>query len=224
MWFIQTVESCESTQDAVKQALTQSDNLPCIRAALQKSGRGRHGRIWQMAEGDLAFSFAVEPSRPLMEWGSLSLVAGIALAQAALKAGLDVSHFYLKWPNDMMNDQGKCAGILCEIEGAYAVIGMGVNLVPKSGCGHVAATRDAEGFMRLILDAFDGLYKIWQQGGFAALRDVWLSFAMAHGQDISVKQGQQMLRGQFAGIDDSGALIMVENGARRVINSGELLT
>ncbi len=225
MWYKRLVLISESTQDDIKEALASDKTLGegfCILAQEQCSGRGRHGRAWQSHKGDLAVSFCLEPQRNLQEWGSLSLVVGVALAQA-----IDIyAHPELKWPNDILLAGMKCAGILCEIENATVLVGIGVNCVSRNDdFSSLDNAVSANELFDLFLEKFEPLYQRWQLGGFSAVKPDWLGYAFETGRAISVKQGNLVKQGFFAGVQDDGSLLLEDaNKFIRVITAGELLT
>ena len=148
----------------------------------QTAGRGRRERSWvSTADGSLTGSFACEAERPL-HLGGLSLVAGLAVAQALDAFGVRVR---LKWPNDLHVDAGKAGGILCEARArgdvSRLVIGCGLNLLapqaqvgqPAAGLFATAAMPDRSELVLAIgmalLDATDRLLA----EGFAPFRQAW---------------------------------------------------
>jgi BirA family biotin operon repressor/biotin-[acetyl-CoA-carboxylase] ligase len=116
-YFQVRAESVPSTQDMAREMLVDLPVL--VIASAQTEGRGRGGAPWLTADRALAASFAfrADPgeSRPI------SLMAGVAAA----RAGADIT---LKWPNDLMTDDGKVGGILVERSEDVVVVGLGVNL------------------------------------------------------------------------------------------------
>ncbi len=221
-WDIRSFDVLPSTQDTLKQLLREKPALPLlIRAKQQTAGRGRHGRRWLSDDAALTFSFAVQPKRPLNEWGSLSLLAGCALAQA-----IDLEGLVLKWPNDILYQGQKCAGILCEIEEDCCLIGVGINLssapaVERAGYFNLEAERLMTQFMR----AFDALFVMWNDHGFASIRALYLSYALPQGTQMSVKSHSEIIEGCFEGVGDMGELLLREQkGAIRTITSGEMIS
>ncbi|GAA2171678.1 biotin--[acetyl-CoA-carboxylase] ligase [Agrococcus versicolor] len=115
-----------STFDAVDEA---APTLSTWATLDQRAGRGRLGREWVAPAGRcLAASILVRPSAAEQAWGWLPLLVGLALAETIdpLVPGARVG---VKWPNDVLVDGGKVAGILCERRGDAVVVGVGVNLL-----------------------------------------------------------------------------------------------
>lgn len=219
MFQIQILDEVISTQDSVRDALAHGGAEGLVVSGVrQTGGRGRHGRVWEGLEGNLFASIALKPARPLAEVGSLALVIGVALARAA------GSGAQLKWPNDMLINGRKCAGILCEVEGDFVIAGLGVNIksAPDGGAV-VAGTRDAAQLLDAFLAVFQPLYARWQRDGFVALKDDWLALAHPIGAQVTVKRSDQIVEGAFAGLADDGALLLRgANGAIRTVTAGEL--
>jgi len=117
-----------STQD-VARAMTPRRVGTVIIADVQEKGRGRRGHVWLSPRGGLYMSIVMR-SDPL-----LSLRAGIAVARALQKLGIDAR---LKWPNDVLVHEKKIAGILIEASEGMAIVGIGVNIdsvpLPEATC------------------------------------------------------------------------------------------
>lgn len=125
---VHVVQRCESTNAVL---LAGEFEAPCLLVAEeQTAGRGRRGRRWHSVRGASAtFSMARVMRRPVRELAGLSLVAGVAAAQALRQLGIEQTR--LKWPNDLVVGEDKLGGILVETRaakgGTLAVIGMGIN-------------------------------------------------------------------------------------------------
>jgi len=157
-------------------------------AAEQTAGRGRRSRQWASPAGSGVYlSVLVRPSTvPADRLGSLSLVAGVALVRAARAVGVDTA---LKWPNDLLVDGAKCAGVLAEVapDGA-AVVGIGLNVTAAPDApagpgdllaGALGAAVDPTEVTAALLTAFAELETSWRgmngdlaaSGVLAAYRD-----------------------------------------------------
>lgn len=144
------IETCSSTQSYLIEAATEAGVLPhgtWIAARDQTSGRGRHGGVWHSASGNLSFSMIVEPSRSGGLLTRLSLMAACAAVRAletnwpALKG--ERNRIEIKWPNDLIWNDRKLGGILCESLSSRSqiVVGIGANLrrAPQIPGGALAA-------------------------------------------------------------------------------------
>ena len=224
MWDIHTVEQCHSTQDLVRQSL--QDNLysswPCIRTEMQNNGQGRRGRVWDFNAGDLAFSLSVRPTCALSHWASISLVAGLAMIEAC-----SIDSLQLKWPNDIIREGKKVAGILCDIEGGSVIIGIGVNLQPQmhDDRAHVEVSKNADQLMRSFLSIFECYFDEWNKNGFSVLKERWLLNSFPIGENISIKCGEDIEKGTFQGVMDDGSLLFMDGNDRiKQLSAGEIIT
>ncbi len=227
--------SVDSTNTRAKQMA--ADGAPAgtlITAREQTAGRGRHGNSWQSMAGNLFASVILRPAISAADVGQLSFVIAVALADT-LKAVLPPqARMGLKWPNDILIDGRKCAGILLESESSnggtlpWVVAGIGVNLanapdgaisLPQAGAAMLAP----EDFLNLFEPALAQWYDRWQMEGFAPVQAAWTMHAINQGQPIRVRLTREELSGVFEGIDIHGALrLRLSDGALRLISSGEV--
>ncbi|MEX0583758.1 MAG: biotin--[acetyl-CoA-carboxylase] ligase, partial [Sneathiella sp.] len=144
----------------------------------------------------------------------------------------------LKWPNDVLIDGRKSAGILLESKVKpdglmdYVIIGTGINIksypqhtdgLPAISLEEAGATVTVEEMLSAYAYALLELYMIWKQQDFAPIRDLWLSHATGLGERITVKLSNETLMGTFAGLEENGALILVlDTGERKLISAGEV--
>jgi BirA family biotin operon repressor/biotin-[acetyl-CoA-carboxylase] ligase len=203
-----------------------------VTAAEQTAGRGRRGRAWSTGRGNLAASLLlVEPAPPAIA-ATISFVAGVALHQAIVDvAGPPVAErLSLKWPNDMLLDRRKVAGILVGGErladGRLAVvIGFGVNCVSHPDIdGPVPADDllsrglpvDAEALFASLARCLATELVRWDAGdGFATVRSAWLARAAGVGEPIRVNLEGRTVDGRFEDLDDEGRLVLVRTGGVR---------
>lgn len=229
-------ESVASTNDEARRLAT--DGAPdgtVVRALWQTAGRGRRGRAWDSQPGNLYCSLILRPERPVAEAAQFSFVAALALGEAVLPLLPDDVALCYKWPNDLLLDGAKVAGILLESGGTgsaapdWLVVGCGLNIAhfPAVTDGYPATSLTAagcppiavDGMLARFLEAFDR----WRREGIAALRAAWIERAAGLGEQIAVRLPNDELRGRFAGLDDSGALLLdLPDGARRVISAGDV--
>ena len=207
-----------STSDLAAEAAR--DGAPegtAFRGDVQTEGRGRHGRRWVSPAGNLYLSVVLRPRRPRPEWPSLSLVAAIAVHDA-IGGFRGADRVGLKWPNDVLLDGRKCAGLLLETVDGAVVLGCGVNClaapdgVPGWQPGSLnqrqddapVSPDDLQGALEATLPT---RYGQWQAGGFAALRDDWTAAAAHIGTEISLDLGGGRIRtGLFEAVGDDGSL------------------
>ena len=211
-----------------------------VTAGEQTDGRGRRGRPWSTGRGNLAASLLlVDPALPEAA-ATVSFVAGVALHQAVVDvAGPAVAErLALKWPNDLLLDRLKVAGILVEGEmltdGRFAVvIGVGVNCLTHPEIDGPLQSTDLASrgvpvdsstlFGRLAL-RMAGEIVHWHRGaGFATIRRAWLARATGVGETVRVTLPQRTVDGLFEAFDDAGRLIVARaDGGREIVSAGDV--
>ena len=204
-----------------------------ITAKTQTAGRGRRGRTWVSEPGNLYASLLLtDPSAP-EHFPELSFVAALALHDAigGRIPGL-ASRVVLKWPNDLLIDRNKFAGILIEGEGATVAVGIGVNCVHHPAGTDTPATDLATAGVRtspkslfvLLSAAMAARLAQWNRGAdFAAIRADWLARAAGIGKPIRVTSGEGEVSGLFDGIDTSGRLVIrLADGTMRTMAAGDV--
>ncbi len=203
----------------------------------QTAGKGRRGRPWMSPPGNLYFSLVQRPEIPPAQAVQLGFVAAIALGDALDRLAGPVLRLRYKWPNDLLIDGRKIAGILLESETAaanaadFVVIGIGVNLISaprdvefpatslaEAGCVGVTPQQQLEAFAQ----CFAGWAGRWREEGFAPVRAAWLKRASGLGEDIRVRLERQTLDGRFLDLDHDGALLLDGAEGRRRIAAGEV--
>ena len=219
---IRTVAETGSTNDDV--AALARDGAPeglWLRAERQTGGKGRQGRAWQSPPGNLHASTLVriDPKHPPPP--SLALVAAVALHDAI---ALHTRRARIKWPNDIIINRAKLAGILLERRGDAVVIGFGVNLAhhpedldrPAASLG-ARVTPDA--LLRRLAACFEDWLERWRTAGLAPVRAAWLEAAHPVGTPLS-SGGTE---GTFDGLDETGALrLRLADGAIRIVHAGDV--
>jgi len=215
-------------------------------AALQQTaGRGRRGRAWSTPFGNLAASLMLRPGVEPARAASLGFVAGVALHHAlsdVLGAAMAAQpgapgRIALKWPNDVLLDRAKLAGILLEArpcrDGTTAiVIGCGVNVVAAPTDLPYAATStsavcgfsDAPALFAALTDAWVALYARWDQGrGLADVLAEWRGRAAGLGQPVTVAGPGGAVQGIFDSIDNAGRLVVrLADGTAATITAGDV--
>lgn len=222
-------------------------------AALQQTaGRGRRGRQWHSPPGNLAASLLIVPDAGPEVIATLGFVAGVALNRALsnilpsgmVRVGVDgadgldgCSRIALKWPNDVLADGSKLAGILLEAskapDGRSAIIvGIGVNVVaapegvpyPATSLRELGVDLSAEAVFEALSDAWVETFSLWDEGrGVGAVLDLWRHSAAGIGAPVAVTQDGVVRRGIFETIDAAGRLIIRDDdGARFPITAGDV--
>jgi BirA family biotin operon repressor/biotin-[acetyl-CoA-carboxylase] ligase len=234
------LEEIDSTNlEALRRAATGERGPIWLLAGRQTAGRGRSGRAWQTQSGNLAATLLLMPDCTTDKLHQLSLLTGIAvhdavLAVAGRAAAQSVGALRLKWPNDLLVGRAKLGGILIEStivgQQSVAAIGIGVNIAaaPFVEGRETAALAEAgvSTSARALLEGIDGQMRrwldVWRSGArFDLVREAWLERAHRPGEPIIVHAGREVLSGIFAGIDETGALLIDsvpgnENALRRL--------
>jgi len=204
-------------------------------AGEQTAGRGRQGRSWVSPPGNLYVTLLLRPAGPPAAAARLGFAAGLALADAA-SAWIAPERVTLKWPNDLMLDRAKAAGILLESSGRaervdWLMIGSGVNLASHpegldypvaSFAGAGAAVTPGE-LLQRYLGFFTIYRKMLEAQGFGPLRRAWLKRGQGLGQRLTARLPAASLSGIFRDLDEDGALVLEEDsGARRRITAADV--
>jgi len=209
--------------EAMRRVMAGERGPAWIVADRQTAGRGRSGRQWDSQPGNLFASHVAALACPPAKAGQLSLVAGVAVFDALSRVGAPEG-LRLKWPNDILVGAAKLGGILVESstrsgEGTVAVIGIGLNLdsapddLGRSATflarhGLSLSPREALCFLAQTMKEW---IEIWDNGaGFARVREDWLLRAGPIGEPLVVNAGTGPVTGAFAGIDESGALLLAD--------------
>jgi BirA family biotin operon repressor/biotin-[acetyl-CoA-carboxylase] ligase len=210
-----------------------------VAATEQTRGRGRHGRTWTSPPGNLYASVLLRPDCQMAVAAQLSLVAGLALAEALARLGPPDLDLQLKWPNDVLIGGAKTAGIL--IEGAsdaggraaWVIVGSGVNLIscppdtpyPATWLARegFAAALTPQAVLETYLAALDYWLRRWQEAGFGAVRRAWLTRGFGLGGEIRLRLDRGELKGRFLDLTDTGSMLLEQaGGRRREIAAGEV--
>lgn len=228
---LKAYDELDSTNAEARRLAGSGENGPLwITAARQTAGRGRRGRSWESGQGNLAATLLIRPARPLAQWAQLSFAAAIAAADMAARL-VPNARIAVKWPNDILADGRKLAGILLETAGPALAIGIGVNLAgypedtefPAISLAALGARPPPpEDALALLAAGFAEWYEVWRMDGFAPIRDAWLARAAGLGQRIRARLPDKERMGVFEGIDADGALLLNEAGRTTAIAAGDV--
>jgi len=225
--------------EAKRLAAAGAEDGTLVWARRQTGGYGRQGRAWASEPGNLFLSLIVRPDCSLAEAAQFSFVTAVALGDAFGSVAPPLVEIGYKWPNDVLLNGRKAAGILLESKAGadqrleWLVIGVGANVasfpaetrLPATslhfeGCpASVTAVDLLEAFARHLLSWVN----LWLDDGFAPVREAWLRHARGRGEEIEVRLPRETLKGVFQDLDGSGTLVLrLADGSLRRIAAGEV--
>lgn len=233
-----------STNSYLMQHASTTMHRTCVATNLQTQGRGRRGRTWQASLGaSLTFSLLWRFQCGASRLSGLSLAVGVALMRSLVTLG--VQNVQLKWPNDLLVNQQKMAGILIELQGdmegpSAAVIGIGINLdlsvqmkaqIDQPTTDLKSALGDAfnpnmanpNDLLAIMLKHLSEVLSQFEQQGFTSLREEWLSHHAYHEKPVKLlhPDGRETL-GVVRSIAEDGVLLVeTAQGVQRFM-SGEI--
>lgn len=233
---IVALAECDSTNSRLMAAAEAGANDGSVLVTdRQTAGRGRRGRTWHSSPDDsLTFSLLRRFPRDSEAPAALALVAGLAVARALDTLGL--RKVTLKWPNDVLHEGGKLAGILIELQPGdlrSAVIGIGINLrlppdLPEE-VARLAATLDhqlpdirRETVLGAVLHALSFVLRTYERHGFGALRAEWNVRDAYAGRLVEVRGENFRRSGICRGADSDGALLLEAGSATVRVIAGEV--
>ncbi len=224
------LETVDSTNAEALRRVGQGDMWILTKA--QPAGVGRRGKRWEMPKGNFAASLLMHSKEPLPALAQRSFVAALALYEVLENLG--VSDISLKWPNDVLVQGRKLAGILLASTQGAIVVGMGVNLVanpkglPEAALPPVSlhevlhSPPSAEDFLELLANAFLKYERQMRSYGFAPIRAAWLAKAARIGEVIYARLPEATISGTFTTIDETGALVLQTADGPRVLPAAEV--
>ncbi len=231
--------STGSTNSYLQQQCTSlaHGGVACL-AEHQTAGRGRRGRRWVSPFGrNLCLSLAWRFDLPLQDLAGLSLASGVALARVLRRTGL--KEHRLKWPNDILVDGRKLAGILVEASGeangpCSAIIGIGLNLELDEASGQLIDQPWTD--LRTNLHTLPGRNELaglllhelmvscsrYQQEGLAPFLQEWRAWDGFLGQEVELIMGDRRIAGVYSGLDERGGLILHSSSGPETFYAGEV--
>ena len=197
----------------------------------QSGGRGRGGRAWSTPPGEaLLFSVLFRPRLPPDGLTPFSILIADALA-TTLAEKFSIAPT-IKWPNDVLVDGRKISGVLIQMRSGMAVAGIGLNVLSRRDALPEGATslraeagRDIEldDLLHTLLDAIDDRYRALLFGETREAMNRVQERLYLNGEEVTLQDGDRVLRGRVRGVRDDGALLLDVGGETRAIVSGELV-
>ncbi|MGI1659980.1 MAG: biotin--[acetyl-CoA-carboxylase] ligase [Desulfitobacterium sp.] len=230
-------EELPSTNDWLKNLTPQdAEHGTVVIAKRQNSGHGRMQRLWESPQGGLWLSILLKPRLSLGDAAKLTLSTGVAMAQTLKELyGIEAG---IKWPNDLVYEGKKIAGILGEVAGEWnavqsLILGVGVNanfslqqLSPKLPATTLLEILGKEinlnGLAATFLFILEKEIQSLEQGDVQGLIQRWTSFAVGINQSVQINRAGIVYTGIFKGICENGELIISHEGQEMAFSSGEV--
>lgn len=218
----------------MSEAAARAPGPAWVMARRQTAGRGRRGRAWHDPEGNLAATLVMRPAGGPADAALRSFVAALALSDALRRLLGPGPRIALKWPNDVLLNGGKVAGILLESSGQggrldYLCVGVGVNLQavppgveagavpPVSVLAETGIAVAPETMLETLASAYATREAQIVATGFAAIRAAWLAEAAHLGQKITARTAAETVTGTFDTLAEDGSLVLATSqGPRRI--------
>jgi BirA family biotin operon repressor/biotin-[acetyl-CoA-carboxylase] ligase len=234
-----TAETGSTNADVAAAARGGAAEGLVIVAERQTAGRGRLDRKWTSPpRAGLAVSALLRPKDiPVSRYGWLPLLAGVALVETVRRLG-DVDAV-LKWPNDLLIDDRKCAGILAESTGDGVVLGIGLNVTLREAeLPHTRVTSlllagsactDRDPILRALLRTLADCYESWSAAGgdpeASGLRPAYLLHCATLGREVAVAlPGGVRLDGTATDVDPTGRLVVTgPDGRTTAVAAGDVV-
>ena len=236
----ETYASIESTNSELMHRIANQQNLESgkvLVAEMQTAGRGRRGRVWQSPFGaNLYYSYYWLLDDGLQAAMGVSIAVGLAVHDCLHTLyGLEAQ---LKWPNDILIDNKKLAGVLVELDGqpqgpCHLVIGVGLNIVmPTSSADDIdqpwvdlkqlGASVDKNKLAAQLTHSLEARLEQYQQSGLSEMYAEWNKVNAFSEQLITLNTGQKAWQGICVGIDQQGGLVLRQDGEEKSYYGGEI--
>lgn len=235
---LEILDEVDSTNEQLLRTLESPGVRVCL-AEAQSNGRGRRGRGWVATPGyNILLSMSWHFDHGPAGLAGLSLAAGVAVLRALEEFG--VGGLGLKWPNDILCDGRKLAGLLIDVRGeasgpSRVVMGLGLNIYLASGDGSridqpwialretLPAPVDRNRLAALLIAHFFEMFRVFEHEGFAAFRVEWERRHLFQGKAVELRNGQEDSVGTVVGVDAHGALRVRDvAGEIRSFHSGDV--
>mgnify|MGYP002759888614 CR=1 FL=1 len=234
-WPVQVYDEIDSTNAEALRLVAEGRPAPfLVLAERQSAGRGRRGRAWSSPFAqNLYYSLVLRVDGGMRQLEGLSLVVGLAVRRALQEMGVRAG---LKWPNDVLVENRKIAGILLELVGdpadvCHVVLGVGINVNMQhaeidqawtSLCLELGREINRNALAASLGDSLQDYLARHRAEGFGALQAEWESAHLWQGRAVSLVAGSSSINGVVLGIDHQGALRLSVDGIEKSFSGGEL--
>jgi BirA family transcriptional regulator, biotin operon repressor / biotin---[acetyl-CoA-carboxylase] ligase len=227
-WRLEVLEEAGSTNDELRSRGDEARGLVVL-AERQTAGRGRRGAAWVSAPGEsLTFSVLLRPTEGKALWPRLSLAAGLAVAEALGRFGVEAQ---IKWPNDVLVGGKKICGILVEAAADFVIVGIGLNVGTRefpegldatSMCLELGAEVQRAEVLSQVLRSLNG----WSGeigAGFPDLLERVRERCALSGENVCLMNGERRVQGRALGVGDGGELLVeTERGKESFVQAHEV--
>lgn len=231
-------ESIGSTNEKAKiLAINGEPHGTLILSEKQTMGKGRMGRKWESPKNEgIWLSIILRPNLSPEEAPKITLVAAVACARAIRKLGINCA---IKWPNDILYEEKKLAGILTEISAEidrinHVIVGVGINVNTKKFTGELESIAtslylikeepvDRKKILIDFLKEFEYFYSKLEKGNFQDVLKEWKALNCTIGRNVKIIGKTKEIEGIAFDIDGFGALLIRKNdGSVERILSGDV--
>ena len=238
-------DTLDSTSEEAKR-LVQAGKIEktVILSRTQTKGHGRYGRQWVSPPGNLYASLLLPIDRTFEEVAQLSFVVAVAVGEMLASVFPKSASITYKWPNDVLVNDKKVAGILLEsssqggkTQASWIIIGIGLNIenIPQVVDKPVICIKDILGrllnkyddpvgyFADAFVARFAEQLQRWESGGFATIQERWMQRVWSYNKPVVVKSGKILIKGICRGINAEGELMLdSDEGNQHCISTGEV--
>lgn len=230
-------DKVDSTQNRVLQFLPKTeDGAVLILAETQTKGIGREGRPWFSPPGGIWFTLALPlKSLELAKAAPFSIVAALQVAESLKE--VNNLQCNIKWPNDILYEGKKVAGILLstvtKFKRGWMLVGVGINVnnelpaeISKIATSIAQVRKQSQGRSRLIESVLASLYTAWQEfdrTGFGPYQKAVEMRLSGIGKPVQVKVGSKMVQGKMVAVDPQGNLLLESAAGTKTVHAGEIV-
>jgi BirA family biotin operon repressor/biotin-[acetyl-CoA-carboxylase] ligase len=221
--------SCVTSTQDIARALLLEESAPfAVIAAEQTGGVGRRGNVWQSPKGNLYTTLVLPFDNPASDTPFLSYAVAVALSEVLESLGC--AAVQLKWPNDVLLNGQKVAGVLLERLDNIVLVGVGLNVAvapDNATClkQHSIDIVSLTDLTHRIVDSITQLLREWNEKGADTILEKWLAKAAYLNQEVTIQQENRMLEGVFIGIDThtGGLLLQDSSGKTHCLQVGAMV-
>lgn len=233
-------QQIDSTNSWARQlALANAAEGTLVVAESQNGGRGRLGRQWSSPQGGIWLSLILRPQLPVYQVQLMTLLTAVVVVETTkMVAGLAAG---IKWPNDVLVNGKKLAGILTEISAdmdclRFLLVGVGINAnvalsslpveIQQLATSIVAETKEPisrRAWVQHFLKLYEQEYLKVQRDGFADILQRWRQYALTLGQVVAVQSGERTISGKAVDINEQGALLIKTTDGIKTVWAGDVL-